>query len=81
MYRIINLALFSFIVIININSQSFEINLGKDTSNPRKIVLGAFVDVYYGNFLFYNSPNNELPYFVSSNKNNQVNLNVAYLNV
>lgn len=48
-----------------------------DTLEKGKITVGAYVDVYYG-FDFNHPIGSDRPYFVSSARHNEVNVNLAY---
>ncbi|MCC6817526.1 MAG: porin [Bacteroidia bacterium] len=49
-----------------------------DTLKKGKLSIGGYADVYYG--YDFNSPSNsERPYFVSSNRHNEVTVNLAFL--
>jgi len=51
-----------------------------DSVDIGKIVLSGYIDVYYGHD-FNVSPNSDRPYAVCSARNNEVNINLAYLGV
>ena len=45
-----------------------------------KLTIGGYVDMYYGN-TFSNTNGNNIPYFVSMARNNELTLNLAYLDL
>ena len=75
-----NLLFFLSFIIVNIASAQVE-NTGSinayDTLAPNKLTIGAYVDVYYG--YDFNQPSlSDRPYFVSSARHNEININLAY---
>src|SRR6478609_5746578 len=68
-----------------INSVSAQVvNTGMlDTTGGEhigKIVVGAYIDAYYG-YNFSKPASGDLPYLVSMNRNNEANINLAYVDV
>lgn len=49
------------------------------SSAMAQVTVGGYIDTYY-NYNF-NKPGKELPYFVSMSRNNEVNINLAYIDV
>jgi hypothetical protein len=45
-----------------------------------KLSIGGYIDLYYGNH-FSNSQNHQVPYFVSMSRANELNVNLAYIDL
>ncbi|MBL7810619.1 MAG: outer membrane beta-barrel protein [Bacteroidetes bacterium] len=46
-----------------------------------KITIGAYMDLYYGHYTRRTGGTGSVPFMVSSNRNNELNLNLAHLDV
>lgn len=49
-------------------------------TSVNKLTIGGYVDLYYGN-TFSNTNSNNIPYFVSMARNNELTVNLAYLDL
>ncbi len=84
--RIINklIFFFSFSILIYTNLYAQITNTGlmdtTDINRKGKFVVEGYIDAYYG-YDFSKPSGNERPYFVSSARHNEMNINLAYISV